>query len=175
MKMKKDSKPPVNTLPPKSPQESSVIMTELVLPSDTNALGTIFGGKIMAWIDIAAAISAQKYARRNVVTASIDALHFLAPVRLGQTVHIRAQVNYTSRTSMEVGVRVDSEDNLSGDRTHTATAYTTFVALDSSGKPTPVPPIQVFTDDEKRRYNEAHARRQARIRLAEDLKKINGN
>ena len=91
------------TLAPKSPNESSVKMTELVLPSDTNALGTIFGGKVMAWIDIAAAMAAGRHARRSVVTASIDALHFLAPIKLGHFVHINAMVNYTSRTSMEVG------------------------------------------------------------------------
>src|SRR6476659_6434670 len=113
----------------KSPSDSAVTMTEIVLPSDTNALGTIFGGKIMSWIDIAAAISAGRYARRVVVTASIDALHFVAPVKVGHVVHIRAQVNFTSRTSMEVGVRVDSENPLTGELTHTAKAYATFVAL----------------------------------------------
>src|SRR3954451_8818246 len=103
----------------KSPQDSSVIMTEIVLPSDTNALGTIFGGKIMSWIDIAGAIAAGRHSRRVVVTASIDALHFLAPVRLGHFVHIRAMVNYAARTSMEVGVRVDSENPLTGELIHT--------------------------------------------------------
>src|SRR3954471_1668060 len=105
----------------KSPSESSVIMTEIVLPSDTNALGTIFGGKVMSWIDIAAAIAAGRHARRVVVTASIDALHFKAPVKVGQVVHVQASVNYAARTSMEVGVRVDSENQLTGERVHTAT------------------------------------------------------
>src|SRR3954463_4192872 len=94
----------------KPPGDSAVIMTEMVLPSDTNALGTIFGGKVMSWIDIAAAIAAGRHARRVVVTASIDALHFVAPIKLGHVVHIRAMVNYAARTSMEIGVRVESEN-----------------------------------------------------------------
>ncbi len=158
------------TLPPKSPAESTVIMTELVLPSDTNSIGTIFGGKIMSWIDIAAAIAAGKHARHVVVTASFDALHFVAPVKVGQVVHIKATVNFASRTSMEVGVRVDSENLITGETHHTATAYTTFVALDSLGRPTPVPPILAETVEEKRRYAEAGKRRQSRVRLAEELK-----
>lgn len=145
-------------------------MTEIVLPSDTNALGTIFGGKIMAWIDIAGAIAAGRHARKVVVTASIDALHFLAPVKLGQVVHIRAMVNFASRTSMEVGVKVNSENLVTGEQVHTATAYTTFVALDENGRPTPVPAIIPKTDEEKRRYQAAQKRRESRVRLAEELK-----
>ncbi|MBI2712193.1 MAG: acyl-CoA thioesterase [Bdellovibrio sp.] len=146
-------------------------MTEIVLPSDTNALGSIFGGKIVSWIDIGAAIAASRHARRVVVTASIDALHFLAPVRVGHVVHLRAQVNFASRTSMEVGVRVDSENPLTGEWTHTATAYTTFVALDEKMKPTPIPEIVPQTSEEKRRFREAQKRRESRILLANELKK----
>lgn len=162
---------PEVSIPGKSPLESSVIMTEIVLPSDTNALGTIFGGKIMSWIDIAGAISAGRHARRVVVTASIDALHFVAPVKLGHVVHIRAQVNFASRTSMEVGVRVDSEHPITGEMTHTSTAYTTFVALDERGKPTVVPQVLPESPEELRRFEEAKKRRAARIRLADELKK----
>jgi acyl-CoA hydrolase len=158
----------------KSPNESLVIMTELVLPSHTNALGTIFGGQIMSWVDIAAAISAGRHSRRSVVTASIDALHFLAPVKLGHYVHIRASVNFASRTSMEVGVRVDSENPLTGEITHCSTAYTTFVALDDHGRPTPISPITPSTADEKRRYEAAKKRREARVSLAETLKQQAG-
>ncbi len=155
----------------KRPSESTVTMTEIVLPSDTNALGTIFGGKVMAWIDIAAAIAAGRHARKVVVTASIDALHFLAPVRIGHVLHIQATVNSASRTSMEVGVRVDSENPLTGERMHTATAYTTFVALDEHGKPTPIPALLPETPQEKRRNDEAKKRRDSRVRLATELKK----
>jgi acyl-CoA hydrolase len=157
-------------LPPKSPTESAVTMTELVLPSDTNALGSIFGGKVMSWIDIAAAIAAGRHARRVVVTASIDALHFIAPIKLGHYVHIRATVNYAGRTSLEVGVRVDSENPLTGEKIHTSTAYTTFVALDDHGRPTQVPPVKAETPEEKRRYEEALKRRASRMKLAEELK-----
>jgi acyl-CoA hydrolase len=157
-------------LPGKSPAESSVEMTELVLPSDTNALGSIFGGKVMSWIDIAAAIAAGRHSRRVVVTASIDALHFIAPIKLGHYVHIRATVNYAGRTSMEVGVRVDSENPLTGEMTHTSTAYTTFVALDDHGRPAQVPPVIPSSPDEKRRLDEAIKRRASRMKLAEELK-----
>jgi acyl-CoA hydrolase len=160
-----------NSVTGKSPQESSVIMTELVLPSDTNQLGTIFGGRVMSWIDIAAAISAGRHARRAVVTASIDALHFVSPIKLGHFVHLMAQVNYAARTSMEVGVRVESENPLTGERTHTSTAYTTFVALSEFGKPVNVPPIIAATPEEIRRFEEAKKRREARMALAKDLKK----
>lgn len=145
-------------------------MTELVLPSDTNALGSIFGGKVMSWIDIAAAISAGRHSRRVVVTASIDALHFIAPIKLGHFVHIRATVNYAGHTSMEVGVRVDSENPLTGEMTHTSTAYTTFVALDDHGRPAAVPPVVPGTPDEVRRFDEAKKRRASRMKLAEELK-----
>ncbi len=165
--------PPFETA--KSPQESAVTMTELVLPPDTNVLGTIFGGKVMAWIDVAAAMAATRHARSAVVTASIDALHFVAPIRLGELVHIKASVNFAGKTSMEVGVRVDAEDPVTGKLTHTATAYTTFVALDSRGRPASVPPLFIQTDEEKRRYEEAKKRRAARVQLAHDLKKTETN
>lgn len=161
----------LSNVPGKSPSESEVIKTEIVLPPDTNALGTIFGGTVMAWIDVAAAIAASRHARKNVVTASIDALSFKAPIRVGYFVHIRAIVNFASRTSMEVGVRIESENPKTGERVHTASSYLTFVALDESGHPTPVPPILPKTDNEKRRFAEAKKRREARIRLAEEIKK----
>lgn len=148
-------------------------MTEIVLPSHTNALGTIFGGQIVSWVDIAAAIAAGKHARKVVVTASIDALHFVAPVKLGYVVHLHAQVNYAGKTSMEVGVRVNSEHLVTGDLHHTASAYLTFVALDEKGKPTQVPPVLPATPDEKRRFEQAQRRKEARLRLAEDLRKKN--
>ena len=155
----------------KKVSESQVTMTQLVLPSDTNALGTIFGGKMVSWIDIAAAIAATRHAQRTVVTASIDALHFLAPAKLGDIVTIQASINSTGKTSMEVGVRVDSENPSTGERWHTASAYLTFVSLDSRGKPFPVPEIQPITPDEKRRNRAAALRRGSRVALAGELKK----
>ena len=165
------SKAPAKPAHGKPPRDSAVTMTEIVLPSHANALGTIFGGRIMSWIDIAGAIAAGRHARRVVVTASIDALHFVAPVKVGHVVHIRASVNYAGRTSMEVGVRVESENPITGTMTHTATAYLTFVALDDNGRPSAVPPILPETPEEKRRLEQAKTRRESRMRLAEDLKK----
>ncbi len=155
----------------KKVSESHVTMTQLVLPSDTNALGTIFGGKMVSWIDIAAAIAATRHAQRTVVTASIDALHFLAPAKLGDIVTIQASINATGRTSMEVGVRVDSENPTTGEKWHTASAYLTFVSLDSRGKPAPVPAIQPIGAEEKRRNHSAALRRESRVQLANELKK----
>ena len=155
----------------KSPTESAVTMTEIVLPQHTNALGTIFGGTVMSWIDIAGAICAGKHARSTVVTASIDALHFVAPIKLGHFVELKASVNATGTTSMEVGVRVDSEDPKTGERYHSVSAYLTFVALDSNGKAIPVPPIEPGTPAEKRRNQAASMRRKSRIELASQIKK----
>ena len=112
----------------------------------------------MSWIDIAAAICAQRHSRRSVVTAHIDDLHFIAPVRKGWVVNLKASVNYTGRTSMEVGVRVDAENPQTGENFHTATAYLTFVALGSDGKPQEVVKVTPETDKEKHRYNAAKER-----------------
>lgn len=152
-------------------RESNVEMTEVVLPGHTNQLGTIFGGQIMAWIDVAASIAAGRHARTVCVTASIDALHFVAPVKLGHFVCIFASVNYTGHTSMEVGVRVDSEDPQTGRRTHVATSYLTFVALDpKTGKPKEVLPVLPETEEEKRRHHEAQLRRESRLALKTQLR-----
>ncbi len=155
----------------KNPSESEVIMTELVLPQHTNALGTIFGGAVMSWIDIAGAIAAGKHARYTVVTASIDALHFIAPIRLGHVVEIRACVNATGRTSMEVGVRVDSENPLTGEKRHCVSSYLTFVAVGADGKPCEIPQLTPVSDVEKRRNQAAMKRRASRVQLAHELKR----
>ena len=156
-------------LNPKTPSESSVLMTELVLPVHTNSHGSIFGGTVMSWIDIAAAIASGKHSRKSVVTASVDALHFIAPIKLGNVVTIRAEVNRAFKTSMEVGVRVDSEDWRDGKSCHNVSAYVTFVALDENDKPTAVPPISPQTDEEKRRFEEAQKRKESRLALKKDL------
>jgi acyl-CoA hydrolase len=141
-----------------------VIMTEIVLPSHTNTLGTVFGGVIMSWIDIAGAIAAQRHCRKTVVTASIDDLAFIAAVKQGWFVQVRARVNFTSRTSMEVGVRVDAENPKTGEWHHTSSAYLTFVALNELGTPTPIPPLELKTEEQKRRFNEAIKRRELRLK-----------
>jgi acyl-CoA hydrolase len=154
----------------KKPSDSIVIMTELVLPQHTNALGSIFGGVVMSWIDIAGAICAGRHCHYSVVTASIDALHFIAPIKLGHVVEIKACVNSVGRTSMEIGVRVDSESQTTGEKFHNVSAYLTFVALGSDGKPRTVPPLEPKTPTEKRRHAAAAKRRASRIALANELK-----
>ena len=151
--------------------ESEVIMTEMVLPTHTNSLDGVFGGTIMSWIDIAAAISAQRHSQLPVVTASIDTLDFIRPIYKGWVVNLRASVNYTGRTSMEVGVRVDSEDLVKKLRFHTASAYLTFVALGSDNLPTEIPPIKPQTAAQIRRHKAAIQRRQYRLKLREAILK----
>lgn len=149
----------------KAPRESRVEMTEIVLPGDTNALGTIFGGKVMQWIDIAASVAGMRHSGGSVVTASIDALTFLTPIHLGEIVRLQAQVNYVGRTSMEVGVRVDAENPRTGTRRYTTKAYLTFVAIDADGKPRAIPPLLAESDEDRRRAADGEARRKARLAL----------
>ncbi len=147
----------------KSVSESAVAMTELVLPSHTNALKSVFGGVIMSWIDIAAAIAAQRHSQRPVVTASIDALNFVAPVYVGWVVNLRASVNFVGKTSMEVGVRADAENPMDGKTFHVASAYLTFVALDDYGKPMPIRPLKLVSEEDRRRNAAAVERKRIRL------------
>jgi acyl-CoA hydrolase len=149
----------------KAPGASRVEMTELVLPGDTNALGTIFGGKVMQWIDIAASVAGMRHSGGNVVTASIDALTFLTPIHLGEIVRLQARVNFVGKTSMEVGVRVDAENPRTAARRYTTKAYLTFVAIDSDGKPRPIPPLVLDDEEDRRRAADGEARRNARLAL----------
>lgn len=142
---------------------SEVIMTQLVLPIHINSLDTIFGGTIMSWIDIAAAISAQRHSNREVVTASIDQLSFYAPVKKGWVVNLKSKVNFVSKTSMEVGVQVTAENPRTNELFHTSSAYLTFVALDSQGKPTQVPELILETETDKKRFKEGQIRRTQRL------------
>lgn len=143
--------------------ETHTEMTWIVMPGQANALGTVFGGQIMAWVDVCAAVSAQRFARGPVVTAAMDSLSFLAPIQKGQIVVVRSQVNWAGRTSMEVGARVECEDPLTGALTHTSSAYLTFVALDAHGKPLPVPELVPETEEQARRFREAISRRESRL------------
>jgi len=152
---------------PKKALESVVEMTEIVLPSHGNALGTVFGGQVAAWIDICAAVAAMRHARHIVVTASMDDLHFMAPAHVGEVLILKAHVNRAFGTSMEVGVRVEAENPLTGERRHTATAYLTFVSLDANGNRVAVPPLIPETDDEKRRFEQAEQRRIWRLERRE--------
>lgn len=149
----------------KSPQESAVETRYLIMPHQANPQGTAFGGVIMGWIDMVAAMAAQRHCGKEVVTAGIDSLAFKEPIRIGDHVVLRAAVNYVSRTSMEVGVRVTREDPYTNEEAVATTAHLTFVALDKNKKPTPAPPILPETDQEKRRYEHARMRVQARKEL----------
>jgi acyl-CoA hydrolase len=150
----------------KTPRASRVVKTETVMPYDGNALGTAFGGRIAEWIDVAAAIACQRHCRTRVVTASMDDLHFLKPIRVGMIVEMRAQVNATFRTSMEAGVRIESENPLTGDRAHVCSAYLTFVALDQHGNGVEVPPLVLENDEDRRREQDAKRRRAVRLEHA---------
>jgi acyl-CoA hydrolase len=156
--------------PAGKPASASVVeMTQIVMPSDANILGTAFGGKIMEWTDLAAAVAAQRHARLPVVTASIDQLAFVAPVRIGQVAVLRGQVNAVFSTSMEVGVHVLTEDPLTGERKKCCEAFLTFVALGPDGKPVPVPPLLCETPEERQREKDAGVRREARLALRRRL------
>lgn len=137
--------------------------TELALPNDANSLGNLLGGKVMHLVDLAGAMAAMRHSRHVVVTASVDQMSFLHPVRIGQWVRLRSAVNRVFRTSMEVGVKVWVEDLVKGEILHTSSAYLTFVALDSSGKPVSVPPVIPETEIEKKRYEAAGKRREYRL------------
>jgi len=144
-------------------RDSQVEMTQLVLPNDTNQLGNLLGGRLMEWMDIAAAISAQRHSNRVCVTAAVDDLVFHQPIRLGEVVTLRASVNRAFGTSMEVGVNVTSENQLTGDRKTANTAYLTFVAVDEGTMPVKAPPVVPETPDERRRFKEALERRNHRL------------
>ncbi len=151
---------------PRPVADSKVEMTEIVFPNDANPLGNCMGGRVMAWIDICAAVAAGRHARTPVVTASADQIDFLNPVPVGAVVILRASVNFTGRTSMEVGVKVWQEDRAAGDRKHVASAYLTFVSLDPGTKtPRAVPPVLPQTDEEKRRFEEGKQRRAHRVAM----------
>jgi acyl-CoA hydrolase len=138
-------------------------MVEFVLPQDANVLGNILGGRVMHLVDIAAAIAAGRHCRSIVVTASVDHIDFRNPIRVGELIILKASVNRAFHTSMEIGVKVFSEHPLTGERKHTTSAYLTYVALDESHTPMPVPPVICETADDHRRYREALARRKARM------------
>jgi uncharacterized protein (TIGR00369 family) len=147
----------------KTVKESAVRMAQQMGPPDTNPAGNVHGGVIMKLIDTAAGVVAIRHARGNAVTASIDRLDFHYPVYSGDLVTLIASVNMAGKSSMEIGVRVESENLFTGEVRHTASAYLTYVALDKAGRPTNVPPLILETEDEKRRNREAQARRDMRL------------
>jgi len=148
----------------KTVRESRVALSHVMLPQDANIAGNVHGGVIMKHIDTAAGLVAARHARSNCVTASIDRLDFHHPVFVGNLLTLRASINFVGRTSMEIGVRAETEDVITGQIRHTASAYLTFVALDGNRRPKEVPPLILESQDEIRRNREARARRETRLR-----------
>ena len=146
-------------------KDSSVTMAQMMIPQDANPAGNVHGGVVVKIIDEAAGVVAARHARSNVVTASIDRMDFHHPVFVGDVLFFKASLNLVGRTSMEIGVRVEAENLITGEVRHAASAYLTYVALDKHGKPSEIPPLILETEEEKRRNSEAKARRE--IRLAE--------
>ena len=151
-------------LEPRPVRESKSEMTEIVLPNDANPLGSLLGGRLMHWIDLAGAMAAHRHARNYVVTASMDHVDFLTPVQVGDLVILQSSVNRAFKSSMEVGVKVLVENYIRDARSRVASALLTFVAVDRDGHHLPVPPVIPETEDEKRRYEEAGRRRELRTK-----------
>jgi acyl-CoA hydrolase len=149
----------------KKVSESRVEMAQVMFPMDANMAGNVHGGTIMKLIDAAAGIVALRHCRTNVVTASMDRLDFHEPIFMGELVILRASINYVGRTSMELGVRVEAENLMTGQVRHTNSAYVTMVSLDENRKPTPAPKIVPETEDEKRRFEEGRVRAERRKEL----------
>lgn len=154
----------------KKPSESLIVMTELVLPNDTNTFGNLMGGRLLYWMDIAAALAGAKHCNAPVVTASVDNISFTNPIKLGNVVHIEAKISRAFNTSMEVHLNVWGEDIIQQYRYKSNEAYYTFVALDTNSKPRPVPQVQPESKEENALYESALRRRQLRLILAGKMK-----
>ncbi len=152
--------------------ESRVEMVELVLPNDANQLGNLLGGRLMHWMDIAAAVAAARHSSHVCVTAAVDELSFLHAIKLGELVILKASVNRVFNTSMEVGVKIFSENSLTGEKKHSNSAYLTFVSLDKDGRPVRTLPVLPQSLDEKRRYEQALFRREQRLKHREETRRF---
>src|SRR4051794_39350718 len=154
---------------PKPAADSATEMVQVALPNDANPLGFILGGTVMHLIDIAGAIACHRHTRTLLVTAAVDDLQFLHPIKVGDMIILKARVTCAFTTSLEVQVDVFSEETLTGRRQMTSTAFLTFVAIDRAGGKVPIPPLMVETDDERRICDEAHRRREARLRKKSEV------
>lgn len=153
-------------------RESRHETSELMMPHHANNLGHVFGGVMLSMMDKTAAVAAFRHCRLNVVTASIDRVDFREPIYVGDLVVMQASVNFVGRTSMEVGVRVEAEELLTGRRRHTNSCYLTFVAVDGNGRPVEIPLLVPETDDDRRRFNAARGRREVRLKEREAERRI---
>ena len=151
--------------PAKCSSNSQVTLSQQMMPSDANPLGNVHGGHIMKLIDEAGGLAAMRHARRPVVTVAIDSITFLSPVRVGHLLTLRSSVNWVGHTSIEVGIRVEAENPISGEITHTNSAYAVFVALDDRGKPCSVPPLILENDKDRRHWDEAVVRQEFRLQV----------
>lgn len=151
-----------DTLMPRPVRDSQSEMAEIVLPNDANPLGALLGGRLMHWIDLAGALAAHRHSRNYVVTASVDHIDFLVPVRVGDLVILKSSVNRVFTTSMEVGVKVFVEDYIADTAQHVASAHLTFVAIDAAGKRLKIAPVVPETEEQQRRYEDAGRRREIR-------------
>ena len=158
-----------NVMDPKDPADSEATVSELMMPHQVNNLGHVFGGVLLSMVDRAAAVSAMRHAGTAAVTVSIDRVDFKEPIYTGELVTCRARVNYVGRTSMEVGVEVTAENLLTGTKRHTNTCLLTFVAIDAGHRPCPVPPLDLRTPEDERRYHEGRRRREVRRQLDREL------
>ncbi len=156
----------------KRPDASSTILSRLMNPSDANPLGIVHGGEILKMVDEAGGLAAMRHAGSAVVTVRLDSMTFLEPIYVGNLVIVKAMVNWVGRTSMEVGIRVEAEDPMTGERVHTNSAYAVYVALDEEGHPRPVPRLIIETEEERRRWEAAEERQ--RIRLAQAQRRKTG-
>ena len=154
-------------LPPKTPRESKAEMTVRMFPSDANPAGNVFGGEILKQIDLIAGLVSQRHARTNTVTASIDRVNFLKPVYVGNALILNARLNYVHRSSMEIEIKVEAENLMTGIRTLTNTAYVTAVALGADGKTVEVPPLVLETEEDKQKYAEGEKRMLQRLKERE--------
>lgn len=150
-------------LAPKPMRASRITLSQLMHPEHANLLGNVHGGWIMKLVDEAGALACMRHAQRKVVTVTIDSMDFRQPIRIGDLVILNAEVTYTGRTSMEAAVEVHAENPVTGEQMHTNTAYLVYVALDDSGRPTPVPPLRAETEEEEKKLEQGQVRQQQRL------------
>lgn len=153
----------------RTPAASRSLVSEMLMPQHVNNLGHVFGGVILSMVDRAGAVAAMRHSGRACVTVAIDRVDFRQPIFAGELVTCSAQVNYVGKTSMEVGVRVEAEDLLKGERRHTNTCYLTFVAIDENGRPVAIPTLELESEEDEQRFREAHRRREVREALEREL------
>lgn len=159
----------------KKASASRTNLTDLVFPPDTNHHNTIFGGKVMAYVDKIACIAAMRHSRKPVVTVGSDNFDFVAPIKTGEAINLEAYVTWAHRTSMEVYVKAESENLLTGERKLTARAYLTFIALDDEGKPTEVPQVVPESEEEQDQFEQAQSRYQVRMQRRKEMQAERAN